>query len=116
MMDLFDKKDRKKLDKLSLEQAKLNNKQVKLNNKQISLDNKKEVFAEIIMNSMDRKTLQNVFEIVEKHGHPKEKSISEDIRKKYDSGKNLSFDDWGNINTLYKSNYKNFANKDVNNE
>lgn len=96
---LFDNNTMKKFDDLAKKQAKL--------------DDKKSDLAKKFMESIDSETLVKVLDVVKKYGHPNEKMLSEEIRNKYISGKKLEFDDLINLDSLYKSNYVKFLNKDV---
>ncbi len=99
---LFDKGTMKRFDDLAKKQAKLNNKKSDLVKK--------------TMENMDSETLVNVLDIVNKYGHPNEKKLSKEIENKYSSGERLSFDDLMNLDSLYKSNFEKFSNKDAENE
>ena len=99
---LFDKGTMKKFDALAQKQAKLNNEKSDLVKK--------------TMEKMDPETLINVLDIVKKYGHPNEKKRSKEIESKYFSGESLDFDDLMNLDSLYKSNFEKFSDKDVENE
>ncbi len=99
---LFDKGTMKKFDALAKKQAKLNDKENDLVKK--------------TMEKMDSETLISVFDIVMKYGHPNEKKLSIELKNKYLTGEGLDFDDLMNLDSLYKSNFEKFSNKDVNNE
>lgn len=99
---LFDKGTMKKFDALAKKQAKLNSEKSDLVKK--------------TMEKMDSETFINVLNIVNEHGHPNEKKLSKEIENKYSSGERLDFDDLMNLDSLYKSNFENFSNKDVENE
>ena len=99
---LFDKPTMKKYNALAQKQAKLNA--------------QKNDLAKKSMEKLDPETLEKVLEIVKKYGHPNEIRITEKIEKRYFSGEELEFDDLLNLDSLYKSNFKKFSNKDVSNE
>lgn len=99
---LFDKGTMKKFDDLAKKQAKL--------------DEKKNNLVKKTMVDIDSDTLKNVLNTAKEYGHPEERKLSEEIENKYISGEKLGFDDLMNLDSLYKSNYRNFSNKDVENE
>ena len=99
---LFDKGTMKKFDDLAKKQAKL--------------DDKKDNLVKETMEKMAPETLVKVLDVVKKYGHPREKNMSEEIEDKYFSGKKLEFNDLMNLESLYKSNYEKFSNKDVDDE
>ncbi len=99
---LFDKSTMKKFDTLAKKQA--------------ELDDKKSDLVKKTMVEMDPETLVNIIETVKKCGHPNEKNLSKEIGDKYSSGETLDFDDLMNLDNLYKSNFKKFSNKDVDDE
>lgn len=99
---LFDKKISKSFDKLAKQQA--------------ELDKKKRDLEKIVKLKMESETITKVFDIVDKNGHPDEKQLSNKIRQKYNDNQALEFDDYMNLNDLYKSNFKSFSNKGANDE
>ena len=94
---LFDKNTMKHFDSLARKQAKL--------------DERKKSLVQHFMENLDSDTINDIFQIVKKYGHPNEKKLSEEIEKKYFLGEDLEFDDLMNLESLYKSNYKNFSQK-----
>lgn len=99
---LYDKKISKKIDNLATKQAKLND--------------KKSILVKEVMEQLDSETLINVFDLIEKYGHPREKELSKKIKEKYISGRELELNDLVNLESLYKSNYEQFSKKENNNE
>lgn len=99
---LFDEKTAKNFDDLATKQAKL--------------DAKKRNLSEKSMKQLDSQTLKNVFEVVSRYGHPNEKNICDKLNSKYNLGEELEFEDLLTLDNLYKSNFKNFSNKGVDNE
>ena len=93
---LFDKKTAKKFDKMARTKAKVFAEENKLVND--------------FMRTTDSETIFSLLNVVETYGHPEEQKISHDLREKYELGKSLSFDDVMTLETLYKSNYQNYAN------
>ena len=77
---------------------------------------KKELSAvEDFMSSNSMETIVKVLDVVDANGHPTEKAISLELREKY-TNYELEFDDIMTLETLYKSNYRYFKNKDENDE
>ena len=99
---LFDKGTMKKFSSLAHRQAKL--------------DKRKTDLAKKSLQSIEQDTIVKVLDLVKEHGHPSEKKLSEEIKEKYFSGIELSFDDLMNLESLYKSNLNKFSKKDVGNE
>lgn len=99
---LFDKKTQKIFNELARKQA--------------AIDEKKRKLAQKSSKELDSKTIQAVIKLVKENGHPNEKNRAEIIEKKYMSGIELEFDDFMDLDDLYKSNYKSFTNKDANDE
>ena len=98
---LFDRKQAKQFDTIAKEKAKLH---------------KKELSAvEDFMSSNSMETIVKVLDVVDANGHPTEKAISLELREKY-TNYELEFDDIMTLETLYKSNYRYFKNKDENDE
>lgn len=96
---LFDRKQAKQFDTIAKEKAKLH---------------KKELSAvEDFMSSNSMETIVKVLDVVDANGHPTEKAISLELREKY-TNYELEFDDIMTLETLYKSNYRYFKNKDEN--
>lgn len=98
---LFDKSTSKKFDGLAKKQA--------------EIDEKKRDLVKETMRKLDSETIINILDIVKSGGHPNEKNRSEEIGKKYFSGAEMEFNDLMDLNNLYKSNYKKFLEKGVNN-
>ena len=98
MLDsLFDNKSAKRFDKIAKEKAKIHEKELEA--------------AKDFMRVTSRDTIQNVFDMTEKSGHPEEIELSHQIREKYNGGQNLEFDDIMTLEALYKSNYRVYYNK-----
>lgn len=77
---------------------------------------KKETAAvEEFMRKNSAKSITQIFEEVEKNGHPKERALSIELKGKYTRGE-FEFDDVMTLNSLYKSNYQLFINKDEHDE
>lgn len=98
---LFDKSTIKKFDSLASQQAKL--------------DEKKQDLVKEIMRKLDPETVKNILSTVKGGGHPNEQKRSEEIEEKYISGEELEFNDLMDLHNLYKSNYKKFIEKGVDN-
>lgn len=94
---LFDKKTAKRFDTIAAKKAKLGKKE--------------EAAVNDFMTKNSKETIVEILDIVDKNGHPKERYSSHELRKKYSQGK-LAFDDIILLDTLYKSNYKFFKDKD----
>lgn len=102
MLDsLFDKKQAKLFDTIAKKKAKLHTKELSA--------------VEDFMSSNSMETIVKVLDIVDANGHPNEKTLSHELRNKY-TNHTLEFDDIMTLETLYKSNYKYFKNKDENDE
>ena len=99
---LFDKKTSKCFDKLARQQA--------------ELDEKKRYLSKQAKLKMESETITKIFDVVDNNGHPDEKELSNKIRQKYNDHIPLEFDDYMNLNDLYKSNFMFFSNKGANNE
>lgn len=99
---LFDKKTAKKFDSVAHRKGKITTQESKLVNE--------------FMRSTSSETITSVFDIVEKFGHPEERKLSYDLRKKYAQGERLEFDDIMTLQSLYKSNFPNYTNKGDSNE
>ena len=66
--------------------------------------NKERSVVAQFMKETDADTMHELFELIKKFGHPSEKNKVELIETKYDSGKDLDFDDIAALELLYKSN------------
>lgn len=98
---LFDKKTAKQFDSIAKQKAKLHKKE--------------EDAVSSFMCSNSKDMIVNILDIAAEHGHPKEQESSKELLEKYNNGM-LEFDDIITLDTLYKSNYKYFENKDDSDE
>ena len=98
---LFDKKTAKRFDTIAREKAKIRKKEEKA--------------VEAFMCQNNKTTIIDLLDVVDENGHPNEKNQASKLREKY-FGEGLGFDDVMTLETLYKSNYKYFGNKDENDE
>lgn len=71
---------------------------------------KENKFISDFMKETDTKTISQIFDIVEKSGHPNEINQIKEIRLKYEKGNELEFDDIISLNDLYLSNIEQFKN------
>lgn len=99
---LFDKKTQKIFDELARQQA--------------VIDEKKRKLASKSCKELDSETIQTVLKLVKENGHPNEKNLAKTIEEKYMAGIELEFDDFMDLDNLYKSNYKFLTNKGANDE
>ena len=88
---IFDKKFYKKIDSIAREKAKTQEKEC----------NAYQEFMKITTPD----TMSDVFNIIDKFGHPKEQELAKQIKNKYDSNEDLSVEDMLSLDVLYRSCY-----------
>ena len=98
---LFDNKIERQFDKIKEARAKLNKKEDKV--------------LEQALRSVSANTIRQVLDVVKDVGKPNEQRISQSLRDKFETDK-LELDDLMTLNSLYKSNWRQFKNKGGQNE
>ncbi len=75
------------------------------------ISNKEKAAVDQFMKETDSVTMEQIFALIEKYGHPSEKNQVNEIKAKYTSGQGLEFDDVISLDLLYKSNCQHMSNK-----
>ena len=75
------------------------------------ISNKEKAAVDQFMKETDSVTMEQIFALIEKYGHPSEKNQVNGIKEKYASVQGLEFDDVISLDLLYKSNCRHMSNK-----
>lgn len=94
---LMDKRMMQKFDRVAKEKAKVYQKEQEA--------------VECFLQNNSKETIMEVLKVVSDKGHPCEQKSAQEIKNKYLEN-NLEFDDIMTLDKLYKSNYKEFKNKE----
>lgn len=95
---LMDKKMTQEFDRVAREKAKVCQKEQKA--------------VEHFLQNNSKEMIMEILNVVSDKGHPYEQKSARNIKNKYLED-NLEFDDIMTLDKLYKSNYKEFKNKEV---